>query len=772
MSAAECSTSTKEPTKKWSCSMCTYLNYESAKKCTVCQTPRGKPLIIEEVAIPSSSALPDGSAPLRYGSDPAINGSLKNTPRSSSPKQSSAFVAKALNKWNCVLCTYDNWPNATRCTMCQSEKTDNPRDSTSMISCSLETSTGRASEESELDGISAGLAATNIHKKTAVPSTPNRGHNTSTSLPPAEHYTSALDIYLRRFAGNDHAETLFFKAASSIAHREIQMINSVVDYLINEGNLHRCFTSFECRLLNSRAFFRVDFETGDSLIEIAKKCDCGELVKLMKRVSPVEDKLPCVINCAGRTRVYAKITKFIAIRNGNFNAQFIAHPYNFNILKFPMKTTAHNMEVMKILMRPSPGIPPTYVFVDCYDMLNMSSSNASNVVGRPASFLMKNRAGAHSLCDAVFQTMYGVCDRFNILRGALKYTMIRSAHFFKPRWRDQCIRIARDCGVTMEEEDLENDWEETMNAVASDDECLGPIHIWALAHVVCRPIVVVPMNEPIDLEQLEQPYEHRKQETNHAKSQRKQFSHICEGIYLPVLWGSQPISRSPLVVAFRNGLFYAVIVSDALYQRDQDVQRFLKIRRSRRYGDNIFRFLTMVEMENSNFLAQFIYLGPCTAENIVVRRDPHPFLYETLNFYVSWINALHCCDVEGQGEAKMSLLEQHIDSVTTSSIDFANYDTFMSVFTAKATNMLKNHQAHPHLNSPSVAVQSSVGDSGSICSRSIEPDHTGMLDSSEDEEEELEEDDDEVDSLTGDMEPIDQSLTSTLQILRQNRKKD
>lgn len=64
-----------------------------------------------------------------------------------------------------------------------------------MISCSLETSTGRASEESELDGISAGLAATNIHKKTAVPSTPNRGHNTSTSLPPAEHYTVSFMVF-------------------------------------------------------------------------------------------------------------------------------------------------------------------------------------------------------------------------------------------------------------------------------------------------------------------------------------------------------------------------------------------------------------------------------------------------------------------------------------------------------------------------------------------------------------------------------------------------
>lgn len=187
----------------------------------------------------------------------------------------------------------------------------------------------------------------------------------------------------------------------------------------------------------------------------------------------------------------------------------------------------------------------------------------------------------------------------------------------------------------------------------------------------------------------------------------------------------------------------------------------------------------MAEMENSNFLSQFICLGPCTSESIVIRRDPHPFLYETLNFYVSWVNALHCCDIEGQGEAKMSLLEQHIDSITTSSIDFANYDTFMGVFTAKAANTLKTHQAHSHLNSPGVAVQNSVADNSSICSRSIEPDHTGcLLDSSEDEEEEeLEEDvddDEEEDneSLTGDMEPMNGSLTSTLQILRNNRKKN
>lgn len=43
---------------------------------------------------------------------------------------------------------------------------------------------------------------------------------------------------------------------------------------------------------------------------------------------------------------------------------------------------------------------------------------------------------------------------------------------------------------------------------------------------------------------------------------RIQKNHIFEGIYLPVLWASPPVTRSPLILTFRNGLFYAVVVSD------------------------------------------------------------------------------------------------------------------------------------------------------------------------------------------------------------------
>lgn len=71
------------------------------------------------------------------------------------------------------------------------------------------------------------------------------------------------------------------------------------------------------------------------------------------------------------------------------------------------------MEIMKIMMKSAPAIPPTFVFVDCYDTQN----GTSNVVGRPPNFLMKNRGGAYSLCDAIFQVT-------NIVLGENRYFFV------------------------------------------------------------------------------------------------------------------------------------------------------------------------------------------------------------------------------------------------------------------------------------------------------------------------------------------------------------
>jgi hypothetical protein len=555
---AECSAS-----KKWSCSFCTYLNYDASIKCTLCATPRSGCLTIEQIACLSPNGTAKESAvvsddrwgcpsctylnclrtkkcvqcltdrPLRYGSDPAVNLSVIDCSGKSSPITATTSLAKELNKWMCPTCTFSNWPNALRCTMCASPRQGNRSQiTTSRPHTPISPSRSKPFTD-EVDSVSAVFSSTAIQGVMNSPTEPlSQG---------------PLDLYQRRFAVGSSTEALFFKAASAIGSRDIQMVNVVVEYLINEGNVARRLTGFESRLLNTRSG-GIRYEKGDSLIDLAKKCDCPDLVKLMKRVAPFDDKLPCAVNCASRARIWAKIAQLIAFRNGVFNAQFIAHPYNFNILKLPLKESDCNMEIMKCIVKPSPGIPPSFVHLDCFDMVGGS------VVGRPMSVVMKNRMDAQSLLDAVFQTMFGVCDRFNLLRSALKYTLTRSSHHFKPRWVERTQRMYRECGMSVDDNSLELEWEEIIGSVSDDAEPFEPIHIWALSHVVCRPIIVVSMEENTNVAEL--------QNLEYIPPKERSPAHHFDGIYLPTLWNAAPVTRSPLIIGHQNGLFYAFVITD------------------------------------------------------------------------------------------------------------------------------------------------------------------------------------------------------------------
>lgn len=50
-----------------------------------------------------------------------FNTDLKISDRSNSPENeeaSSSLEARALAKWSCVACTYQNWPKSSKCVMC------------------------------------------------------------------------------------------------------------------------------------------------------------------------------------------------------------------------------------------------------------------------------------------------------------------------------------------------------------------------------------------------------------------------------------------------------------------------------------------------------------------------------------------------------------------------------------------------------------------------------------------------------------------------------
>lgn len=115
---------------KWVCDYCTYENWPSAIKCTMCRAQRARGPIITEEPYKNSSDL---DPCLEWGSPRTESGSsLLICPDSSArPRVRSTNMAEIASKWSCQICTYLNWPRAIRCTqcLCQRPRTTSPTES-------------------------------------------------------------------------------------------------------------------------------------------------------------------------------------------------------------------------------------------------------------------------------------------------------------------------------------------------------------------------------------------------------------------------------------------------------------------------------------------------------------------------------------------------------------------------------------------------------------------------------------------------------------------
>nr|CAD2201407.1 unnamed protein product [Meloidogyne enterolobii] len=148
---AESSSKGDSVPKKWACTYCTFLNWDASIKCVLCYQPRNKPMLIEELCPANEPSVKTSivhdeqlrwpcptctymncqrtkrciqcntDRPLRYATPPFINNQvipIKQTIIHTQPHKDNNSISRALNKWTCQSCTFDNWPKATKCTLC------------------------------------------------------------------------------------------------------------------------------------------------------------------------------------------------------------------------------------------------------------------------------------------------------------------------------------------------------------------------------------------------------------------------------------------------------------------------------------------------------------------------------------------------------------------------------------------------------------------------------------------------------------------------------
>lgn len=93
---------------KWSCEYCTYKNYPSSLKCTMCRG--AKPLLNEDIYR------------LRENIDTNELSNMNLLSLASGPCDITTNNASCDGKWICDVCTYLNSPKDLRCNQCRTTK--------------------------------------------------------------------------------------------------------------------------------------------------------------------------------------------------------------------------------------------------------------------------------------------------------------------------------------------------------------------------------------------------------------------------------------------------------------------------------------------------------------------------------------------------------------------------------------------------------------------------------------------------------------------------
>lgn len=146
-----------------------------------------------------------------------------------------------------------------------------------------------------------------------------------------------------------------------------------------------------------------------------------------------------------------------------------------------------------------------------------------------------NRSAGDCLLDSFMQATWGVFDRDNILRRALSDSLHQCGNLFYPRWKEYEMIQAALLNFTLEETQWEEDWATLLSLASQPGASLEQLHIFVLAHIFRRPIIVYGVKYVKSF---------RGEDIGYAR---------FEGLYLPLLWEQSFCIRSPIALGYTRG---------------------------------------------------------------------------------------------------------------------------------------------------------------------------------------------------------------------------
>ncbi|XP_046358529.1 ubiquitin thioesterase zranb1-like [Haliotis rufescens] len=538
-------TSSSSELNKWACHMCTYLNWQRATKCTQCLTPRKKlsPSRSQPTSHHQQQQQHEKMQPLSVNvniaesSAPPISG--RTTPKRNSPNSPEA--AKAINndinkavaahghrsgtKWICRACTYENWPKGIKCILCGTAK-------------------GRTFSDTNLaSGGSYGLICEQEGGNRRGRASPGM----SQSLDNIENYQDGASASASSFEDKNRVEErrlrllrkrlrdkdwLWLSACSGVVDGDS---NAVEAFIASGGDPARQLTQDEVTLLNRPSAF----EVGYTLVHLGIRFKREDMLAVLLTATDVAAKavkrLPAHTSPDLATDIRREIASSLRQRKGDFPCFFFT-----DCVTFALPTDIEDL----------PRHIQGQLFDELLDRDVQSELEEESIVNwnveltdRLGSRLYSlwNRTAGDCLLDSLLQATWGVFDIDNTLRRALADSLSEGAMTFYPRWKEYESMQARSLHFSLDESQCQRDWALLLSLASQPGASLEQTHIFALAHILRRPIIVYGVK--------------------YVKSFRGETIGFAkfQGVYLPLLWERSFCWKIPMVLGYTRGHFSALV---------------------------------------------------------------------------------------------------------------------------------------------------------------------------------------------------------------------
>jgi len=152
-----------------------------------------------------------------------------------------------------------------------------------------------------------------------------------------------------------------------------------------------------------------------------------------------------------------------------------------------------------------------------------------------------NRAAGDCLLDSVLQATHFVFDRENVLRRRLHDALSDGYQRFFPRWQQAEEMQAQEMNYSLDPDQWKSDWSNIVGLAATAGTSLEQAHVFALAHILRRPIIIYAVK--------------------YVKSLHGEMIDLArfEGVYLPLLWDEGFCWKNPITLGYTRGHFSALV---------------------------------------------------------------------------------------------------------------------------------------------------------------------------------------------------------------------